>query len=862
MSGEEHPVASTPQHDVSLPGAASSSLDVQRLPSKNSEKLEANLRHLGTPEFSTGRPGPVEKSESPEVVRPVAFRPPSQLSDQSTSSTATVRFREDAEAWGKGDSPPSSTTPPGRSSGGGRPQRLSQYPGRDREDHDHVQRRKTVVQRIKGFTYYRGQTAAKMRSFLHGKTFICLMTLALLVALFLPDIWVLAGVNSNTTVDVVLCFVMMLFAGEFVALTLLDATYFLSFFFLMDIVGTVSMIFDISFLVGTDNTKIQTYSQEDSDAKQNLMLLRATRAARVGARAGRLSRVLRILRFLPFLQSAHDEESGGVAASISRQLANLLATRVACLTIILVMTIPAFDILSFPQNDHSLQTWVERLSQDLQERTALGNVTFAIEMESMVAFFSKRDYGPYKACSGVARGDEFVCAEQFYPNVTAFDFTAPNRGGSAMWVHTDDFMVGFNMHAPAMLERGLAILQIGFIIGIMIFSGLALSNVVTELAVRPLERMLKTVRNIAEQVFRMSTGLQDEEEIDEEEEFDINTSTEMKLLEKVVTKLSVIADLQSGRSQQVQEDMGEEDVGILNMMQGKDVVQDGKKQAQRRVSRFNEQQVRKGKANKGRVVQLEEAGMTSEMFSSYAFNTLVFNKQQQTTIGVYVVSRFFDDGDGFIHTEADKIAVERFVTAAEKEYLPNPFHNFSHATDVLHGVARMMRLVHSENFLTELEHFSLLIAAIGHDIGHPGVNNGFLSEVGHELALQYNDLSPLENMHVSKLYGILVNQETNVFAMLSKEQYKEVRKYCIETILHTDMMGHQSMVKDLQMLFQVNSEIFTNGVWGEEHTEIFSVADTKMLVMDDILHSCDVSNPCRTWDVTFMWAQRCLEEFF
>ena len=38
------------------------------------------------------------------------------------------------------------------------------------------------------------------------------------------------------------------------------------------------------------------------------------------------------------------------------------------------------------------------------------------------------------------------------------------------------------------------------------------------------------------------------------------------------------------------------------------------------------------------------------------------------------------------------------------------------------------------------------MAALGHDIGHPGVNNGFLSEVGHELAMQYNDRSPLENM--------------------------------------------------------------------------------------------------------------------
>lgn len=31
-----------------------------------------------------------------------------------------------------------------------------------------------------------------------------------------------------------------------------------------------------------------------------------------------------------------------------------------------------------------------------------------------------------------------------------------------------------------------------------------------------------------------------------------------------------------------------------------------------------------------------------------------------------------------------------------------------------------------------------------------------------------------------------------VFYHLTKEQYKEVRKNCIESILHTDMMAHQA----------------------------------------------------------------------
>merc|ERR1719434_82623 len=98
--------------------------------------------------------------------------------------------------------------------------------------------------------------------------------------------------------------------------------------------------------------------------------------------------------------------------------------------------------------------------------------------------------------------------------------------------------------------------------------------------------------------------------------------------------------------------------------------------------------------------------------------------------------------------------------------------------------------MNSTDFFSELEQFSLLVAASAHDLGHPGVNNGFLVEVGHHLALQYNDQSPLENMHCAKLYTIVGNQETNVFGRLDKNQYKDARKLCIDTILHTDMMEH------------------------------------------------------------------------
>jgi len=699
-----------------------------------------------------------------------------------------------------------------------------------------------------------------MRSVLNGKGFIAVMMVALTIALFMPEIWVLCAVNSNIVLDVTLTIVFVMFVFEFVALSALDATYFLSFFFLMDMIGTLSMIFDISYMVGMDNTEVTTYTAGDTDASKNLMLLRAARAARVGARAGRLSKIVRFLRFLPFLSAGMDDQSGGMAASVSRQLANLMGTRVACLTIVLVTAIPAFDILTFPQNDLSLQAWVERLSANLDEDTALGTSLFHDEMTGMISFFEKYSYGPYIACRGKPEGSNyFQCLESVNGS---FTFSAPNRPASALWVHTDTFMVGFNMHQTEMVDKGLAMVNISFIICIMVFSGLALTNVITQLAVRPLERMLKTVRDIANQVFQMSSGLVEEAE-DEGEEFDINTSTEMKLLEKVVNKLAIIADLQAGQDAPLMnEEMGAEDIGVINLMQGTDVVREGRNQASRRVSRVNKQAKGKGSNVGRRLIDLEEVKVPLATYESYGFNTLVLNKQQMTAVGVHAISRFHDEGEGFINTEEDMVRLRNFVVATEKQYLSNQFHNFSHAIDVLHGVARIMRLMQSEDFLTELEQFSVLIASIGHDLGHPGVNNVFLSETGHELAIQYNDLSPLENMHVSKLYGILQNPETNVLETMTKEQYKEVRKYCIETILHTDMMLHQAMIKELTLLFEMNKEIFSSPCNNGATTEIFSQADTKILLMDNILHSADVSNPCRVWQVSHDWAHRVLEEFF
>merc|ERR1712187_752063 len=155
-----------------------------------------------------------------------------------------------------------------------------------------------------------------------------------------------------------------------------------------------------------------------------------------------------------------------------------------------------------------------------------------------------------------------------------------------------------------------------------------------------------------------------------------------------------------------------------------------------------------------------------------------------------------------------------------------------------------------EYFAPRIE-FSMLVSALAHDLGHPGYNNVYLTETKHELAIRYNDQSPLENMHCSTLYRIVGVKEQNVFGKFSREEYKESRKTCIENILHTDMAHHNSMVKEIQLLAQMNSEVFSEETPAptqqKQHfevppkeKEIFMTTQNKSLMLKCLLHCADV----------------------
>ena len=81
------------------------------------------------------------------------------------------------------------------------------------------------------------------------------------------------------------------------------------------------------------------------------------------------------------------------------------------------------------------------------------------------------------------------------------------------------------------------------------------------------------------------------------------------------------------------------------------------------------------------------------------------------------------------------------MLATEEGYGRDVFyHNSIHAADVVNSVVFMLHNgFHKAARLTDVDIFSLIVASICHDIGHPGLNNAFLTASLHRLAQKYND---------------------------------------------------------------------------------------------------------------------------
>lgn len=165
----------------------------------------------------------------------------------------------------------------------------------------------------------------------------------------------------------------------------------------------------------------------------------------------------------------------------------------------------------------------------------------------------------------------------------------------------------------------------------------------------------------------------------------------------------------------------------------------------------------------------------------------------------------------------------------------------------------------------DLDLLSIYIGSIIHDYKHPGLNNGFLINTGHEIATRYNDISVLENFHISEAFAVIRSDPSyDIFSLLSKDEKKSLRKKIVECVLSTDMTSHARYFTMIKL--KVERYDIKNGKNADLIFSGSNASDGLPQLQQDfcslILHFSDIANPAKPFDVYKHWMNTVMEEFF
>jgi len=152
--------------------------------------------------------------------------------------------------------------------------------------------------------------------------------------------------------------------------------------------------------------------------------------------------------------------------------------------------------------------------------------------------------------------------------------------------------------------------------------------------------------------------------------------------------------------------------------------------------------------------------------------------------------------------------------------------------------------------LQKSDMFAMLIGAMCHDVDHRGYNTAFEVATRSELAIRYNDLSPLENHHCSLAFQLAFseNGKCDIFKDMNSDFYAPMRKTMVQAILGTDMKFHGEHVKKASK-FQPSE--------GDQA----DIGEKGPFLVELLMHAADIANPYMPPDLSQKWSLVLAEEF-
>ncbi|CAJ1373545.1 unnamed protein product [Effrenium voratum] len=700
-----------------------------------------------------------------------------------------------------------------------------------------------------------------------------IMTTNLVLALFLPDFWVILAMQGNGGLDNALVMIFCLFLAEFLAnLVAHGESYAGSYAFWTDGIGMLSVPLDHSLI-----------ADSFVDAFETSGLARVTKFAKLSARAVRLSRLAKLLRFLPSKGDLEDHKQGP-AKGISVELMANLSIKVALLIIVLVITLPVIDFFRYPPDDNSLQSWTAQVywsSKNFPDDTAF-------QVEKMREFYQILAYFPFQATFHYANMTQVI--------IEIENSQAPMRQEDVLVMQKEDTIVKFNFRSPNLAEAMLNVILMTVVILTILIAAGGVSSAVSHTVLSPIESLLDIVHSTAIQIFEAVEQMaiyfvKDYSSKWHEEPVDLKNrfSHEVQLLSKVLQKLDLLTLIANAKRPVDEfEQLG---AGPMTFLQdyATHAALRHELTLDRREGQLEAEEAELGLLMESLGTELGPAEISRADFNSWELNVAELNSPQRMSLARCMII-MYDSAPGF---EYGSVNIKKYkchcelVKVLEGQYEDEqavPYHNWCHAVDVGFTLRWIFQRINAERIFAMHERFGLMLAALAHDLGNSGVTNVFLAESGHETALLYNDQSCLQNMACAKLFRLLAEPGTAIFVNFDEPTRRDLRQVIVSAILHTDPACHDRLVTQVwghyygrQDLFQYVEQLTRTEEEEEEDIEdkkelflkakeevdtYFWNADVKHSLRNFLVHLADASYPLKPWEVCSFWANAAFEEFF
>ena len=300
---------------------------------------------------------------------------------------------------------------------------------------------------------------------------------------------------------------------------------------------------------------------------------------------------------------------------------------------------------------------------------------------------------------------------------------------------------------------------------------------------------------------------------------------------------------------------------------------------------YNSNEVNKRLSASSSFSSLQLIGLQS-MVNEYIFDTKLIMQKEfnifelEKKVGhqnvLPIMGRTMLDSFGLIDEKIMPIKkLDPFLVSVTKQYLTSTlYHNSLHGADITQTICLFFNNSNAEEIChtQAIDLLSIIIAALGHDIGHPGLTNTFQINSLSDMAITYNDSSCLENFHLTTLFKTIRKDETNIFEKLSSPDFKKIRKRMISEILATDMAIHGKILNNIRSKipdYLLQDKNDNNDNYSPKKFELITdikneetTNEEKQALFDYFIHSADLGHNTKLFDISLKWVELLSNEFW